>query len=678
MDYYLGETANKEVVICFSNTIYKENTLEYYYKEWFENNGLKFETMMLVPEDPFSSDTEGIVAVEKFDPSQTDDVCMADNINRAVFFLSELYDDRKRICEMIYLENIPEKKKELLEKNYYSDFQMFNTSHIVYKIINNAAVLGMVLEDFDVIDAHVFFELSDALANRYTVEDAYIGFSLWRLSGEKKHIKSTLRAVDNFVIQYMYPFADMPGARNILNPITTGKIYERLAIISSKFMVSSVAAEIVYTKASKSGVWNEELYANETDDNRIIQRTVSSYSLLIAKFLYGEKDEQFIKDRVFLSNLYKVLCKGNDVLLILCEIARIMDDFDENEKKRYLITSKDTRELYRIMLMMKDKYQECVFRNSKYFDEKRKKYDIRKLQADEYRLEELAKQALKYEQIIEKMKEANKKEIQEIVDDHLLLTSSFLKNDIDSLMQAKRQYLNKIKVFATDIQIRRLEEFVSQLKKKIEETVEIQDEYEKFYEYVTGDFSAYANKLLKYPTLFNSLVSAEYLYDRFIIKREEVDGFDYSCVSIMYYMALEEFINKLLYIPYRNNVLIKNKSDLFGSSKYLSRASSYMRGDDLKPLCELGPLAFLLKNISKTSEFKSFVQKEFAIKEDQISNIKSLGQRLLNNVQKRNDAAHGGMNITYSVARGDKGIVYPNDIDVARGLLREFLQLFLG
>ena len=36
-------------------------------------------------------------------------------------------------------------------------------------------------------------------------------------------------------------------------------------------------------------------------------------------------------------------------------------------------------------------------------------------------------------------------------------------------MQAKRRYLNKIKVFATDIQIRRLEEFVSQLKKKIEE-----------------------------------------------------------------------------------------------------------------------------------------------------------------------------------------------------------------
>lgn len=92
-----------------------------------------------------------------------------------------------------------------------------------------------------------------------------------------------------------------------------------------------------------------------------------------------------------------------------------MDDFDENEKKRYLITSKDTRELYRIMLMMKDKYQECVFRNSKYFDEKRKKYDIRKLQADEYRLEELAKQALKYEQIIEEMKEAKKKKSRKLL-----------------------------------------------------------------------------------------------------------------------------------------------------------------------------------------------------------------------------------------------------------------------
>ena len=60
---------------------------------------------------------------------------------------------------------------------------------------------------------------------------------------------------------------------------------------------------------------------------------------------------------------------------------------------------------------------------------------------------------------------------------------------------------------------------------------------------------------MKYPKLFNSLVSAEYLYKQYVAGKEPNEQFDYSCISIMYYMALEDFANKLVYIPYAKDVL---------------------------------------------------------------------------------------------------------------------------
>ena len=47
---------------------------------------------------------------------------------------------------------------------------------------------------------------------------------------------------------------------------------------------------------------------------------------------------------------------------------------------------------------------------------------------------------------------------------------------------------------------------------------------------------------------------------------EEIDRFDYSCVSILYYMALEDFANKLIYIPYLNDVLTPNAEDVIRKS----------------------------------------------------------------------------------------------------------------
>jgi len=335
--------------------------------------------------------------------------------------------------------------------------------------------------------------------------------------------------------------------------------------------------------------------------------------------------------------------------------------------------------VYAIALMTKDDYQEVVFRNRRHFEQKRKKYDIRKIECAEAVSDLVQDQVVKYEKIIEELKERNIREIQDIIDNQLEITASFLKEDIDALMFAKQKYLTRISYYADDLQIEKLEAFVLELKEKIKNAIAKKAEYDDFYWCVSEDFKPYADKLFKYPSLFNSLVSAEFLYNRFIVTKPEQRGFDYSCVSIMYYMSLEEFINKILYVPYKNKILVQNRDKIFDTKRYLSKPGYYMRGNDIKSSCELGPLAYLFKNITETQAFEAFVRKEFGIIDSDIVEIQKFGQKLLEKVMNRNDAAHGGHNISYETANEDKIIVYPeDDIDNTRGLLKEFLKLFLG
>jgi len=50
------------------------------------------------------------------------------------------------------------------------------------------------------------------------------------------------------------------------------------------------------------------------------------------------------------------------------------------------------------------------------------------------------------------------------------------------------------------------------------------------------------------------LSTAEFLYGRFIEEKESIEGFDYSCISAMYYQALEKTYNYFMYSGYIANI----------------------------------------------------------------------------------------------------------------------------
>ena len=124
-----------------------------------------------------------------------------------------------------------------------------------------------------------------------------------------------------------------------------------------------------------------------------------------------------------------------------------------------------------------------------------------------------------------------------------------------------------------------------------------QEDYEYYCMKVNTDLKKYLEKLKDYPILLSGLASAEYLYDLYVNKMKEKDDFDYSCVSIMYYKTLEDLINKIIWIPYRKEILEKNTNEAISTKLYLNDPKYYYSYQGFKEACELGPLGFLCSEI---------------------------------------------------------------------------------
>ena len=204
------------------------------------------------------------------------------------------------------------------------------------------------------------------------------------------------------------------------------------------------------------------------------------------------------------------------------------------------------------------------------------------------------------------------------IDDVLQITEAIAADDIESLMQAKQKYISRLDGFVSKDQEEKLDELTIRVTDKIKEAVQKKDVYDDLYAAVSDGFKVYAGELMKYPKLFNTLVSAEYLYKQYVDEQDPNDQFDYSCISIMYYMALEDFANKLVYIPYANDVLTKIPKKTVRDKtwkdteglKYVSAVGSFWdKYQRVKKSCEIGVLGYLFEGVEDEEYFKNYVLK---------------------------------------------------------------------
>ena len=113
-------------------------------------------------------------------------------------------------------------------------------------------------------------------------------------------------------------------------------------------------------------------------------------------------------------------------------------------------------------------------------------------------------------------------------------TVSISSDDIESLMQAKQKYIVRLKKFTTEEQEEKLDELSVRIVEKIKSEISKKDVYDELYAAVSEEFEPYLSTLAKFPNIFSSLVSAEYLFKQYVEGKEARERFDYSCISIIF------------------------------------------------------------------------------------------------------------------------------------------------
>ena len=215
----------------------------------------------------------------------------------------------------------------------------------------------------------------------------------------------------------------------------------------------------------------------------------------------------------------------------------------------------------------------------------------------------------------------------------------------------------------------------------------------------------------------DSLTTAEMLYARYASDEYANEGFDFSCISALYYQAFEEAYNDLIwhgYSAFLNNLVIQGikYTDILDTYKgtgianraawgYLDDQNSYQRGFYIKYRGRNNPQTYVdhrcmyksfgiimesIDNPSKLVGFCEYFAKRvgFASRADMFQDqafmqkCKDFTSDIIQTADNRNNASHGGSFISLSQCSDDKRIVL-NNLELVRsssiGLIQQLLYV---
>jgi hypothetical protein len=306
------------------------------------------------------------------------------------------------------------------------------------------------------------------------------------------------------------------------------------------------------------------------------------------------------------------------------------------------------------MLEIRDQYERNLFKHRAFYRNSIDGYDVTALEAQE-------NDAVQTGDSIESITR---------------MFESYLEDDINKLVISKQEYLQSISLLVTKQQEQLLDEVTQKIVEKLKSNIKKESIYKTLYDSTTDYFKKYSDQLLQYPDIFSTLVSAEYLYQQYVDGKKKNDKFDYSCISIMYYMALEDFVNKLLYTPYAELVLNSNMSDVEADPQHYITAKKYyfdLSSKSYKTSVEIGNLGHLLNGLKKETYLQNFIENRYG--RLNLNGLIDFGNKLKNVAPRRNEAAHGGNVIPYNRVCEDKKEVFDESNDNYRGLIFMLLEL---
>ena len=221
--------------------------------------------------------------------------------------------------------------------------------------------------------------------------------------------------------------------------------------------------------------------------------------------------------------------------------------------------------------------------------------------------------------------------------------------------------------------------------------------------------SVKANRLNE--EILQVLSTAEFLYGRFIEEKEPIKGFDYSCISAMYYQALEKTYNYLMYSGYIAMInksksaltkLLKSKKEkisygYFPEDRISGYVIDYMDGQKydyiVKDTCEYGNFIHLLRSLwnknycKQVTEYRNYICKVFGwtiasrsvngLPDTFSKKLKQLIDDLESARVRRNNASHGGFIIDYNTAKEDKTYVLIQEVKGTRTRYKKLILAIL-
>ncbi len=260
-------------------------------------------------------------------------------------------------------------------------------------------------------------------------------------------------------------------------------------------------------------------------------------------------------------------------------------------------------------------------------------------------------------------------------------------DNVIELIASKTIMINALKIMGADEII--VENVIDKLIDVIRKKCECNCGFKHIYEQVLLEMKSYPVHIS--DTSLNTLATAEYFYQAYIIDKKEWEKFDYSCFSILYFQVLEAAINELLYFPYKDKfetIILKQANEDISKIEELScipprvtnlvtkKSGKYVLAEQLT----LGGLAYFCLGMSYNKEkieLIRFVREVFGDKNFDVDSMVKFGKEVLEISKRRNLAAHASQNMTAESFIESKDYVYNKELTKElKNLLCRFMFFF--
>lgn len=504
-------------------------------------------------------------------------------------------------------------------------------------------------------------------------------------------------SIDELVEQFCEEFiAFIDANQEQLNNLTFSDIQQDTVFIGNASL-NAISSSIFWDHVSAKieTVLFESANADTTDANRALY----SKEQLDAQFLEEQEYAQKLKAQI----LARQAIASLNIVYLFCDVLRIMQS--NNQEYSYFTNGPLIERSFSVLKRLTGKLSYNVYTSAVDIDKHRLDagIDARSMSECEAKIENL--KSFSFLEILQSA----------LVD----IVSSIGSQDIEGLLQLKMRVIEEIRQCSIcDLTERFSNSFISINEQICSTLVNLCEatltEFDTERNRILIALGA-ASKMLPETTV-NSLATAELLYKCYATIEYAEKGFDYSCISSLYYQAFEDAYNALIWREYANKLNAKdiggqlyihllfdreNQNDLGdpeanGYLPYNASSRKYYVDYDrqtgvalVKESLMYKSLAFLLRYVRKGTKLNKFCgyfaqvvgfQNSYSlVNDDQFVNmLQAFADDIENAANDRNNASHGGTSVSLSQCNEDKLTVL-HKLETVRedsiGLIQKLLYL---